>query len=82
MLWGISVHFCLDYQATVLYIERGYDLDIYCGVGWGLLHPELLDVSGYFGGRWGRRRQQVGIMSTSDSQLKDCTVSQADRENW
>ena len=82
MLWVINVHFCLDYQATVLYIEWGHDLDVCCGVGWGLLHPELLDVSGYFGGRWGRRRQQVGIMSTSDSQLKDCTVSQADRENW
>ena len=56
MLWGISVHFCLDYQATVLYIERGYDLDIYCGVGWGLLHPELLAtlVAGGAGGdsRW------------------------------
>ena len=29
----------------------------------------------------GRRRQQVGIMTTSDCQLKDCTVWQADREN-
>ena len=59
MLWGISVHFCLDYQATVLYIERGYDLDIYCGVGWGLPHPELLDGSGYFGGSW-RQEETAG----------------------
>ena len=27
----------------------------------------------------GRRREQVGIVSTSDSKLKGCTVWQADR---
>ena len=49
---------------------------------WGRVGAPASWASGYFGGRWGRRRQQVGIMSTSDSQLKDCTVWQADRENW
>ena len=81
MLWGISIHFCLDYQITVLYIELGHDLDLGCGRGWGLPHPELLVVLDTLVAAKGRR-QQVDIVSTSDSQLKNCTVWQADRGNW
>ena len=40
--------FCLDYQITLLYIQWGHDLDLCCGVEWGLPHPKLLDGSDYF----------------------------------
>lgn len=48
----------------------------------GLLYPKLLDGLATLVTARGRRREQVGIVSTSDSKLKGCTVWQADRENW
>ena len=51
----------------VYYTQGGHDLDLCYGVERGLPHPELLDGSEYFGGSQGRRRQQVIIVSTSDS---------------
>ena len=53
-------------------------------LGQGGGSPSL--ASGWFWLLWWQpgtgRRQQEGIVSTSDSQLKGCTVWQADRENW
>lgn len=44
----------------LLYPEGGHDLDLGCGIGWGLPHPEILDGSGYFGGSWGQEKTAGG----------------------
>ena len=48
----------------------------------GFLYPKLLDGLATLVAARGRGREQVGIVSTSDSKLKGCTVWQAGRENW
>ena len=36
------------------------DLDLCCGVEWGLSYPELLDGSGHFGGSQGQEERAGG----------------------
>ena len=58
------------------------DLQLCCWVGWGSSILSFWMVLATLVAARGRRREQVGIVSTSDSKLKGCTVWQAGRENW